>query len=496
MKRSLICIFLLSPMLIWAQVYNVLTYANNNEIAHGISIKTQIPISVDQQPVVHIEGYELNAGPISLDIGWYAVGGALIYAGSSSSGSYAPHISVNVVSGKIQIYIGGPMDLIYAPRFVVTAYAQGLSETAPMFTGWTVSDEVRTGSAGLDAYSMLGTGSIGIADNMQSSTILTTHITAGGKTILGSNSNLDAYETLQVVGNLGINGNGNSLKFNTYNFSGVAKYSPFGGYAGKLQLDTDGKLVYSNTAVSGTGGTNATLNNKFVITKEGRLGISADNPKEMMQVNGSIATVGNDKSLFFNAYNNSGKKFLATGYAAGFTLDANGLLTYANTSSSGSADAAATLTNVFAINKNGVVGIGTTNLNDAGYKLFVESGVRARKVKVDQLTWSDYVFENNYKLRPLQEVEQFIVKNKHLPDVPSAEQIQKDGNDLGETQRILLQKIEELTLYIIQQSKELIQQNQNILQQSKELQQQQKENAAQNEKIKVMEAKLKKEGML
>lgn len=138
-------------------------------------------------------------------------------------------------------------------------------------------------------------------------------------------------------------------------------------------------------------------------------------------------------------------------------------------------------TDLFTINKNGVVGIGTTNLNDAGYKLFVESGVRARKVKVDQLTWSDYVFESDYKLRPLNEVEQYITTNKHLPDVPSAQQMLKQGNDLGETQRILLQKIEELTLYIIQQDKKI-----------QNLEHQKNENTAQNEKIREIERILKK----
>jgi hypothetical protein len=77
-----------------------------------------------------------------------------------------------------------------------------------------------------------------------------------------------------------------------------------------------------------------------------------------------------------------------------------------------------------------------------------------REIKLNQ-TWADYVFDKNYQLMPLKEVEQFILKNKHLPNVPSAKTIELDGITVNETNRILLEKIEELTLYLIQQQKEI-----------------------------------------
>ena len=104
---------------------------------------------------------------------------------------------------------------------------------------------------------------------------------------------------------------------------------------------------------------------------------------------------------------------------------------------------------------NGNVGIGTINTNDVSYKLFVETGIRTRKVKVDQATWADYVFEPSYKLPSLEEVESFIKQHKHLPDVPSARDVQKEGLNLGDNQALLLKKIEELTLYAIDQNKKL-----------------------------------------
>jgi hypothetical protein len=101
------------------------------------------------------------------------------------------------------------------------------------------------------------------------------------------------------------------------------------------------------------------------------------------------------------------------------------------------------------------VGIGTSNVNETGYKLFVETGIRSRKVRVDQNTWSDYVFNDNYDLPSLLEVELFIDRHKHLPDVPSTKEVQANGLDLGSNQAILLKKIEELTLYIIEQNKKM-----------------------------------------
>jgi hypothetical protein len=116
------------------------------------------------------------------------------------------------------------------------------------------------------------------------------------------------------------------------------------------------------------------------------------------------------------------------------------------------------------IDNDGNVGIGTINVNDVDYKLFVEGSIRTRKVRVDALTWPDYVFQPSYNLRPLKEVEQFIQKNSHLPDVPSAAVVEKEGVDLGDNQAVLLRKIEELTLYIIEQNKRLEEQEKRIRQ--------------------------------
>lgn len=104
---------------------------------------------------------------------------------------------------------------------------------------------------------------------------------------------------------------------------------------------------------------------------------------------------------------------------------------------------------------NGAMGIGSVNTSDTSYKLFVESGIRTRKVKVDMDTWPDYVFETKYQLMSLPQVEAYIQQNNHLPEVPSAEEISQNGLELGEGQAMLLRKIEELTLYMIEQNKQI-----------------------------------------
>ncbi len=112
---------------------------------------------------------------------------------------------------------------------------------------------------------------------------------------------------------------------------------------------------------------------------------------------------------------------------------------------------------------SGNLSIGTT-LTPAGYKLAVGGNIIAEKVRVKLQSsgWPDYVFDKKYKLPSLQETEQFIQQHRHLPGVPSAAEVEKEGIDLGDNQATLLKKIEELTLYIIEQGKQQEKQQQEI----------------------------------
>jgi len=110
----------------------------------------------------------------------------------------------------------------------------------------------------------------------------------------------------------------------------------------------------------------------------------------------------------------------------------------------------------FVVNsRTGNVGIGTLNINDATYKLYVENGIRTRKIVVDQATWPDYVFQPGYHRPSLDSVAQYIQANHHLPGMPSADSVAQNGINLGDNQAQLLKKIEELTLYVIELRKEV-----------------------------------------
>ncbi len=96
------------------------------------------------------------------------------------------------------------------------------------------------------------------------------------------------------------------------------------------------------------------------------------------------------------------------------------------------------------------VGIGTTNPNR---KLDVNGTIGAKEIIVTETGWSDFVFEEDYELMPLKDLEKSIRENKKLPDIPSEKEVRENGVSLGEMQAKLLQKIEELTLYVIEQHK-------------------------------------------
>jgi hypothetical protein len=105
---------------------------------------------------------------------------------------------------------------------------------------------------------------------------------------------------------------------------------------------------------------------------------------------------------------------------------------------------------------NSFLGIGTSTFVDGTdtYRLAVKGAIRADRVKV-YTTWADFVFEKNYKLPTLEEVEKQILLEGHLKDIPSAKEVEAKGIELGEMNKLLLQKVEELTLYIIEMNKEL-----------------------------------------
>ncbi len=122
--------------------------------------------------------------------------------------------------------------------------------------------------------------------------------------------------------------------------------------------------------------------------------------------------------------------------------DANGLKLFNNSG------------NGIIVSNNGNIGIGTTNTSN--YKLSVAGKIIAEEVKIVlSVPSSDYVFEKAYKPMSLNDLEEYVISHKHLPEVPSTEEFKANGYGVGEMDDLLLRKIEELTLYIINQQKEI-----------------------------------------
>ena len=230
----------------------------------------------------------------------------------------------------------------------------------------------------------------------------------------------------------------------------------------------------------------------------GKLGVGTTNPQEMLHVNGAIRgggtngevtlkgdngsiTIGapdtqtmvfdTDRSKFvFNKPINGNGPYgslnitTTTGYLEFGPMDSGNVRFKTNmtgyhfdktiTLGNGTLSSATKMTfttnyttNCMTLATNGNVGIGTTS---PSYKLDVAGTIRANEIIVNT-TGADFVFADDYQLRPLSEVKAFIIENKHLPEIKSAQEMQENGVGINELQTQLLQKIEELTLYLIQQ---------------------------------------------
>jgi hypothetical protein len=189
----------------------------------------------------------------------------------------------------------------------------------------------------------------------------------------------------------------------------------------------------------------------------------------------SVSTPVNSPTLGFNSRYQSGYKFMGTGFGSIWQFSPSvGRLSYYYSSTTGVADGNISYVFGMAIDSNGRLGIGTSfptaplhvtgnvvfgssAISPAtGYKVSVDGKVICEELRVQLNTaWPDYVFAKNYRLKSLSELEDFILQNNHLPNIPSAKQVEKIGIDVGDMNKRLLEKVEELTLYIIQLKKEI-----------------------------------------
>ncbi|MFC5284240.1 hypothetical protein [Pedobacter alpinus] len=183
--------------------------------------------------------------------------------------------------------------------------------------------------------------------------------------------------------------------------------------------------------------------NKILLMSKVGIGISDPNYS---------LTFANDKTISFNSdatnpFGIEGGDHSQTRIIMGQSSGASSNISFGVSNGNGYAG----FTEKMRISASGNIGIGTTN---PSYKLDVIGTIRSREVKVD-MNGADFVFEKDYGLMPLSDLEQYIKTNKHLPEVASAKEMENNGVELGKLNTKLLQKIEELTLYTIAQEKKI-----------------------------------------
>lgn len=233
-----------------------------------------------------------------------------------------------------------------------------------------------------------------------------------------------------------------------------------GGY-----LDDVSDLIFKTSFAGGAGGDGTNIE-RMRINHNGFVGIGTTTPSANLEVNTNtiIGTGGNKFNSALTLIKN-GDVYGTDNPALVIKHSGNGSNIFGNPASdlgviqisgfnTSVANKSINSNNNFFVFTNGTVGVNTSSV-PAGYKLAIGGNAIAESMTVKlQSAWGDYVFKPTYKLMPLSEVKTYVDKNQHLPEIPSASQIEKDGLNLGEMNKILVKKVEELTLYLIEKDKQ------------------------------------------
>ena len=259
-------------------------------------------------------------------------------------------------------------------------------------------------------------------------------------TSIGYGSSTSFKETFRV-NNVGNTVTTNPVTLNT-NVENAAYFKTSDYYTGAI------KLIGTSTSTARLGlyayasGSSSGLKEYLSITDDGNVGINTTAPAFKLDIAGRMR-LRNESAGVTAGFWLDGTTLEARGFIG--TFDDNRIGFYGGGTGWGF------LYDV----TDGTLGIGTTQ-KAAGYLVNIGGKLMAEEVRVQlRAAWPDYVFEKGYKKLTLAELENYVAVNKHLPNIPSAKEIQKDGQQLGEVQRKMLEKIEELTLYIVEMNKRM-----------------------------------------
>ncbi|MDF2552506.1 MAG: hypothetical protein K0R77_1781 [Chryseobacterium sp.] len=228
--------------------------------------------------------------------------------------------------------------------------------------------------------------------------------------------------------------------------------------------------LFSNSLFSQQwdGATNST----DYIFRNGKVSIGTDNNNDKLNLNGNLRLTGNfGNKIVFGGGSTSSNGSTIVGDGGDFHMELSGFKLYLHPNVSayfGDIDPNPELKKSFSMGLSGLIGMGTDNFycsQCTDYRLFVKDGIKTEKVKVEIAAnngWADYVFKKNYKLMPLQDLQSYIDEKGHLPEIPTTEEAIANGIELKEMNILLLKKVEELTLYTLQQQKNIEEQNKRI----------------------------------
>ena len=274
--------------------------------------------------------------------------------------------------------------------------------------------------------------------------------TGNGNVLINESGGNVGIGTTSPFGDLELSDGGDTQlqMTSTSNFGNVelSFLNSFDNHGFKQFLWQGGDQLHFNFGSEFNGGVNATTN---IMTMHGNgnigIGTGTTSPTAKLQI-------ASDHSTFLQKWatpNQSDAYFIYNGQS-----DDNGYFTGLEAVSGNQNFRLHTKYDSFLAAESGNVGIGTTSPTE---KLSVDGNILSKKVRVsiDASDWPDYVFANSYKPMAISKLEKYIQQNGHLPEVPSAKEIEKEGLDLGSMDATLLKKVEELTLYMIEMKKEI-----------------------------------------
>lgn len=459
---------------------NILSFTHNGP-ADTVKIKTNIPFENDKTiPTLMIEGVHYRTGkPIGIMLSFYVYNNHFYNPKATSYGDWVPELTLAKEDDKIVIFMKDKSTDMYFSRFGIRAYTGKLGEQAEWFSNWTTAvDEALTGEIKkvVAFSSSTGTlvvdGSPGVKlthDNSQ----IRFYGDGKEKWAIGSTgaegSDFLIYDVFRKTQVMGINETTGATYLSQLGIGTAVPEAPLEIHFQSEVNEYEGLNLFNKQASQaqgyGTGinyyftdasGTEKRLSGEIKLKKSDNWSSPTATNKNtswefsnmykgvltdslVIEANGSVSVKGGvvAKSLNLKDVDGNSVYGMDVNSANDFTIGWNHPNLRFGTSEK----------ERLRIDHNGNVGIGVTNPD---YKLVVNGGIKAREIFVPSPEeWPDFVFESNYNLPSIAQVKNFVQSFKHLPGIPSAKEIKQTGVNVGDIQVKMLQKIEELTLYVI-----------------------------------------------